>query len=105
VVSLPQLPVVGGNSGTNATIFIEDLITLQVTQVRRDVDLSIAKGPGLRWVTWRTIANVTNELQYSTNVPVVWKPLASVLGDGQFTTVNDRTPKATVGLYRVVTRY
>lgn len=63
--------------------------------------VSLNKTNGSRTITWNSVAGVTNNLEYATNLPPVWQVLYSTNANGNPITVTDSTTNNLRRFYRV----
>jgi cyclophilin family peptidyl-prolyl cis-trans isomerase len=77
---------------TNLIYFNVNLLGLQT---------SLNRTNGARLLTWTTVFGVTNNLEFSTNLPPVWQVLASTNGNGSTVTYTDASTNSMRRFYRV----
>lgn len=72
-----ELPVLKSFSGP--TIESDELVYVDVTALTIAIETSDA---GARLISWNSVSNLVNRIEYSTNQPPVWRPLISTNGNG-----------------------
>ena len=77
----------------------DQLIYYTVSILGAQVNLN--KTNGSRTISWNSVAGVTNNLEYATNLPPVWQVLYSTNADGSAITVTDSTTNNLRRYYRV----
>lgn len=85
-------------AGTNPPPY-SDLIYFNVNLLA--LQTSLNRTNGARLLTWTTVNGVTNNLEFSTNLPPVWQVLASTNGDGSTVTFTDASTNNVRRFYRV----
>jgi len=91
----PRLPVLSSNPG------FEDLVYTDISLLSVQVSRGAAGG---REISWRSISNKVNQVEFSNGAPPVWNVLVSTNGTGQTLRITDTQP-ADSRLYRVTVQY
>ena len=78
-------------------LFITDVAVLD-TQAR-------ARSDGSREITWKSVSNVVNRIEFTTNFPPDWRTLASTNGTGGVLTIVDADTQDAQRFYRVRVDY
>ncbi len=82
---------------TETNLIFVDISLLNV-QVQSNAD-------GTRGVSWNSVSNELNRVEFTTNFPPTWQTLASTNGNGQALSVTDSNSAAPVRFYRVRVDY
>ena len=78
--ALTTLPVLSSTPG------LEDLVYVDITLL----DVRIASQPaGAQTISWQSVSNKLNRVEFTTRMPPVWTELASTNGTGQLMQVTD----------------
>ncbi|MCL5097422.1 MAG: peptidylprolyl isomerase [Candidatus Omnitrophica bacterium] len=73
-------------------------ISLLEVQVRR-------QSSGAREISWNSVSNRLNQVEFTTVLPPAWQSLSNVTGTGERLTVIDSSPESTNRFYRVRVDY
>jgi cyclophilin family peptidyl-prolyl cis-trans isomerase len=95
--ALNELPVLKGVQPG-----YQDLVYVDVSLLNVHV---VSNGRGGRNISWTTVSNVPNHLEFTTNFPPAWKILTSTNGTGKTMTVTDSAGGAPARFYRVRVDY
>jgi cyclophilin family peptidyl-prolyl cis-trans isomerase len=97
--ALSELPALNANPGYGDLIYID-------IKLSRDVSLQVSPTrPGQRSISWKTVAGVTNSLQYSSALtPGTWTIYTNIVGNGAaYSLIDSSADKERV--YRVTLTY
>lgn len=94
--ALTELPVIGTDHPSG--IGPEDLIYVDVTTLNVAVE---KMETGERAISWDSIPDVNNTVEYTTVLPPDWRTLETVNGDGERRTVTDGSTDGDARFYRV----
>ncbi len=95
-----ELPVVRTFSG--ASLESDELVYFDVTVL--SVRISLLPD-GAREISWNSISNRVNHVEYTTNFPAIWHPLVATNGNGGPIEVSDNTAENSRRFYRVRIAY
>jgi cyclophilin family peptidyl-prolyl cis-trans isomerase len=94
--ALNELPVLKALPGYQDLVYVDiSLLNVQVTY----------NGRGGRNISWTTVSNVPNHLEFTTNFPPAWKILTSTNGTGKMVTITDSGVGVPARFYRVRVDY
>jgi cyclophilin family peptidyl-prolyl cis-trans isomerase len=93
---LDQMPVLSNNPG------YEDLVYVDITLLHVQVERNLRGGAA---VSWQSVSNQLNHVQFTTKIPPVWTELASTNGNGSVLRILDPAAGATNRFYRVTVDY
>lgn len=107
-----------GNTNSTATLFqllpvtyfvaseflpwYSDLFYVDISLLNVQVTV---KTNGTREISWNSVSNKLNYVEFTTNFPPVWNLLVSTNGDGTILKVTDSSPKGFRRFYRVRVAY
>lgn len=91
-----QLPVL--KSFVGPTIESDELVYVDVTALAVSIE---AAGAGVQRISWNSVSNMMNRLEYSTNQPPVWRSLVETNGNGSRMHVLDGSGTNVWRFYRV----
>jgi peptidyl-prolyl cis-trans isomerase A (cyclophilin A) len=91
-----ELPVLKSFSGP--TIESDELVYVDVTALTIAIETTDA---GARLISWNSVSNLINRIEYSTNQPPVWRTLMSTNGNGGWMQHLDGSGTNQWRLYRV----
>jgi cyclophilin family peptidyl-prolyl cis-trans isomerase len=86
-----------GNTPPN----FDDLFYVDITLL----NVKVATFLGGRDITWNSVSNRMNVVEFTTKFPPVWQTFTSVTGNGNVIKVTDTTPRADRRFYRVRVNY
>jgi len=92
----PQLPVL--KSFVGPTIESDEFVYVDVTALAVSIE---AAGAGVQRISWNSVSNMMNRLEYSTNQPPVWRSLVETNGNGSRMHVLDGSGTNVWRFYRV----
>ena len=79
----------------------DDLIYCDVSLL----NLLVAQSNNVRQVSWNSVSNKINYVEFTTNYPPVWQSLTNRTGDGSTLTINDSATNSARRFYRVRVTY
>jgi peptidyl-prolyl cis-trans isomerase A (cyclophilin A) len=83
-------------------IYDNDFIYVDISVM----NVSIAVQPnGTRQISWNSVSNKVNQVEFTTNFPPTWQVLVSTNGTGATLTVSDSSANAAARFYRVRVMY
>lgn len=94
--ALQEVPVIGADHPSG--IGPEDLIYFDVTTLNVSVEKT---GTGGHAISWNSVPDVNNTVEYTTVFPPDWQTLETVSGDGERRTVTDGSTDGDGRFYRV----
>ena len=95
---LSELPV--RRAATN-TIWDNDLIYVDISLL----SVQITKTNNQHQISWNSVNGQTNRVEFTTNMPPVWRTLVTTNGNGNRYTVTDPSPTNAFRFYRVRVSY
>lgn len=93
---LGELPLLTPN------LTFSDLIFMDISLLNVQVGLA---ANGAREISWNSVSNVVNRVEFTTNFPPVWNSLASTNGNGATLKVTDPSKDNATRFYRVRVDY
>jgi cyclophilin family peptidyl-prolyl cis-trans isomerase len=93
--SLPTIPVL------SRTPTYEDLVYNNITLPAWPSAQIVREAGGTRRISWNSIANLTNHVEFTTAWPPAWQTLSSTVGTGATLEFRDTRTPATAGFYRI----
>jgi peptidyl-prolyl cis-trans isomerase A (cyclophilin A) len=91
-----ELPVLKSFAGP--TIESDELVYVDITALAVSIE---AAGAGARRISWNSVSNLINRVEYSTNQPPVWRSLVTTNGNGGRMQVLDNSGTNVWRFYRV----
>ena len=89
---------------STTNLSFDDLVYVDLS-FRRDLGLEVTRNfRGVRALAWKSIAGVTNVLEYTTNLASAWLPYTNFIGSGQTVQVSE-TSNDSKRFYRVKALY
>ena len=82
--------------------FFDELIYIDISLLQVQVKLNTDNS---REISWNSISNRLNRVEFTTQFPPAWQTLASPTGSGDRMQVTDTTSSATNRFYRVRVEY
>ena len=79
----------------------DDLIYCDVSLL----NLLVAQSNNVRQVSWNSVSNKINYVEFTTNYPPIWQSLTNRTGDGSTLTINDSATNSARRFYRVRVTY
>ncbi len=96
---LSELPVL--YSANSAALTYNDLIYCDVSLM----NVLVAQSNNVRQVSWNSVSNKINYVEFATNYPPVWQALTNKTGNGSTLTINDSATNSSRRFYRVRVTY
>lgn len=90
--ALNHLPIIGTNVVYSALMYFD--ITLLNVQVQKT-------NGGARTISWNSVSNRVQQVEYTTNFPPTWQMLAATNGNGSRISVTDTNQQSARRFYRV----
>jgi cyclophilin family peptidyl-prolyl cis-trans isomerase len=93
---LNELPVLSSNPTFDDLVYVDiSLLNVQV----------VSNTSGQREISWQSVSNKVNAVEFTSQFPPVWEELTSTNGAGQVIHVTDAQPSATNRFYRIRVDY
>lgn len=84
-----------------AAVTYDDLIYCDISLL----DVAVSTVGNARQISWTTVSNKVNYIEYTTNYPPVWQVLTNKAGNGSVMTINDSSTNLPRRFYRVRVTY
>jgi cyclophilin family peptidyl-prolyl cis-trans isomerase len=97
---LNQLPVLLVPTNSQGSLYLDLAYLIYVDVTTLEVRVEARRG-SLRAVSWNSVPNTTNHVEYTTRMPPVWQPLTNFVGDGARVEVIDSDSESGNRFYRV----